>query len=62
MKTPVIYGGGNRLVRRLRLAWAFKVWPWNIPPTVMKYLEWPIRLTERDIQRTKELAKRHGWL
>ncbi len=46
--------------RRLRIAWRFRVWPWQVPMEAVKYLSLH-PLTERDIQRTRELAARFHW-
>jgi hypothetical protein len=51
---------GSRLWRRLRLAWRYRVWPWDVPANVVTYigLEGP---TEADVRRGEELAKEMGW-
>ena len=49
------------LIKRFRLAWAFRVWPWRGPANAATYLQWPPTITERDIQRTREINKIHGW-
>lgn len=51
----------SRLIKRLRLAWRFKVWPWAIPASVVTWIALDQRLTERDIRRTRELAIKYGW-
>lgn len=48
------------MIRRLRLAWRFKVWPWNVPWPVVRYLSFD-DVTEYDIRRTRELADQFGW-
>lgn len=48
-------------IKRLRLAWAFKVWPWHVPAEAVKFLQWPVRITKTDRQRTEELAQRYNW-
>jgi len=59
-----IVAGGRlyRLVRRLRFAKAFRMWPWAVPDEVVRYLMLPseIRITPRDIAKAKELAERFG--
>jgi len=47
-------------LRRLRLAWRFKVLPWRIPENVVKYIG-RSRPTAADIERGEELAREHGW-
>ncbi len=49
-----------RYVKRIRLGWRFKCWPWNVPANVVKYisLKGP---TEADLKRGEELAREHGW-
>lgn len=49
------------LVKRLRLAWRFKVWPWSIPWQAVKWIALDQRITPYDIQRTRELAEKYGW-
>jgi hypothetical protein len=47
-------------MKRLRLAWRFRVLPWNVPANVVKYigLRGP---SEADIARGEELAEKQGW-
>ena len=44
--------------KRLRLAWEFRVWPWQLPAG-WRYLGG--RPTEADIKRGQELADKYGW-
>ncbi len=58
--------GGNvpatsLLVRQVRLAWRFRVWPWRVPKEAARYLSLT-SLTEDDIRRTHVLAGPHGWI
>lgn len=46
--------------RRIRLAWRFKVCPWNVRWQAVRYLSLS-KVTEADIKRTRELAERFGW-
>lgn len=54
-------GPVRRFIKRLRLAWAFKVWPWRIPANVVLWLAVPRHLTEAEIACGHKLAKRYGW-
>jgi len=47
-------------LKRLRLAWRFKVWPWRVPREAVMFLSLK-PLTPSDIQRTRERAERWGW-
>jgi hypothetical protein len=44
-------------VRRLRMAWKFKIWPWQLHPLTVKWVSLNQTLTPRQIARTRELAK-----
>lgn len=48
------------LWRRLRIAWRFRVLPWNVPASAVKYLGFRSP-SQADIERGEELARRHGW-
>lgn len=48
------------LIRRLRFAWRFRMFPWDIPGNVVRYVSLE-KLTDADVRRTKELAERFGW-
>ena len=48
------------ILKRLRLALRFRVWPWRIPWQAVYYLSLE-RPTEADIRWTKRLVKEHGW-
>jgi hypothetical protein len=48
------------MLKRLRLAWRFKVWPWRVPWQAVAFVSLA-PLTAKDIDRTHELAKRYGW-
>lgn len=48
-------------IKRLRLAWRFKVWPWSVPWQAVKYVALDQRLTVNDIARAHELAAQYGW-
>jgi hypothetical protein len=50
----------RNFVRRLRIAWRFRVWPWRVPAGAVRHLSLQ-PLTQKDIQRTHELAERFGW-
>ena len=44
------------MLRRLRFAWRFREWPWNIPRQVVKYLD--LRpLTKADYERTERVIE-----
>lgn len=55
-------GPGIKLfMKRLRLAWALRVWPWRIPANVLKWVAVPRPFTEGEIRRGQELAAKYGW-
>jgi hypothetical protein len=49
-------------VRRLIMAWQFKVWPWAIPWQTVKWVALDQRLSPSDEARALELAEKHGWM
>jgi hypothetical protein len=48
------------LIRRLRFAWKLRMFPWDIPSNVIRFVSFE-KATVADIKRTKELAERFGW-
>lgn len=46
-------------VKRMRMAWRFRVWPWEIPACALLVSLKPP--TDEDIKWGKELAERYGW-
>jgi hypothetical protein len=51
-----------RWLKQIRIAWSFKVWPWQVPVEAVTYLAWPPPpLTAQEITRTRELAEKYGW-
>ena len=48
------------LIQRLRWAWRLRMFPWDIPHNVVRYVSLA-KLTKHDIKRTRELAERFGW-
>lgn len=51
----------SMFVRRLRMAWWFRCWPWSIPENAVKYIALDQRLTPAEIKRGQELAAKYGW-
>ena len=49
------------LLKRLRMAWWFRVWPWAIPWQAVRYLSMG-HPTPADVEKTKRLARHRGWL
>jgi hypothetical protein len=50
---------GAGVMKKLRLAWRFCVWPWRVPREALMLSLKP--LTLKDIQQTRDLAARFGW-
>lgn len=48
------------MIKRLRIAWRFRIWPWRIPANVVRYVSLA-KLTQGDIKRTDVLAARFVW-
>lgn len=49
------------IIKRLRLAWRFREWPWRVPWEAVKYLSLE-KPTRADLERSKLLAEKHGWV
>ena len=48
------------MIKRMRIAWRFMVWPWRIPVEAVRHLSLE-PLTQADIDRTVELSSAMGW-
>lgn len=51
----------NQFLRRLIMAWRFKVWPWSLHRNTVKWVALDQRLTRREVEHGQECARRLGW-